>query len=287
MIGVYFESWADQADFNALCSVTADKVFLCFVDPNCTYKKSQGTWNGTGFSFKIDFQQVRKAIGILHAKGTKVYISVGGATYNFQYYKPQNVVDLLNDLEADGVDIDFEPLNPVASQDLLIDIIQKTKPLLGGKSLSVAGFAAGCLPPLVGDSYRGSMIKVLQQVGDKIDFINLMNYDAGKGWDYKGAYVSYKMYYSKQIFFGLEVGPQGWGDALLTLDDIKTINQYLASTDGWFVWAYFKEGNPNYNQVYKYITALNSPPPPEPPVVKPLLILCPNCHQGVIEIYSK
>lgn len=277
MIGVYFESWAcpwtDKLDQCALTKVEADKVFLCFCDPNCQYKKSSGVWDGTGMNFSIDFQIIRKSIQTLHSKGIKVYLSVGGATYGWSNYKPQNVIDFLNDLECDGIDIDFEPLNPVAGQNLLIDVIKKTKPLLGSKTLSVAGFAAGCLPPLDGDSYRGSMIQVLQQVGSQIDFINLMNYDAGKQWDYKNAYLSYKLYYSKPIYFGLEVGQQGWGDAYLTLDDVKVVNQYLSSTDGWFVWAYFKDGNPNFKQVSDYINSL-SQPKPQPTTVQ---FTCPSC----------
>lgn len=277
MIGVYFESWAcpwtDSVEKCELAKIeNVDKVFLSFCRPDCTYKKSQGTWSGTGLDFSVDFQIIRQSIQVLKSKGIKVYLSVGGASYSFDKYRVQNVAWLMYDLELDGLDLDWEPLNPVASQQQFIDIVNLSKPFCVTQELCAALFASGCLSPLQGDSYRGCMIKPLTAIGSKLDFINLMNYDAGKGWDYKAAYMSYKSNYNKPIYFGLEVGPQGWGDALLTLDDIKSAYQYLASTDGWFIWAYFKKGDPNTQQVIQYIKSLSQP-------ITPTSFSCPNCNK--------
>ena len=290
MIGVYFETWAcpwtDKVENCALANVDADKVFLAFAYPNCTYKKGSYSWDGTGLQFSFGFDIVRRSISILQSRGTRVYLSVGGGSYSFTIYKTQNVIDLANDLGVDGIDLDFEPqkpMKPVESQDQFIQIIKQTRGLYK-KEISLAAFAAGCFDPVKGDDYRGSMLKVIDQTKQDIQFINLMNYDAGSGWDYKAAYLSYKRYYSGPIYYGLEVGPQGWGDAYLTLEDIKKAKEYNTD-DYWFVWAYFKSGTPDFQAVKN---SLRSKPDTSPPVSdKPLLVLCPNCHQGVIEIRSK
>lgn len=274
MIGVYFESWSDWKDPNALAKVEADKIFLAFCDPKTQYQKGQRSFDNTGLQFSLSFQVIVDAIQKLKGYGKTVYLSVGGASYPFDVYNAVNVKWLADDLGCTGIDLDFEPINPVASQDQLIQIIKTTKSLYQGQ-LSVAAFAAGCLSPLQGDAYRGSMIKVLQQVGDKLDFINLMNYDGGKNWDYKAAYISYKVYYNKPIYFGLEVGPQGWGDALLTLDDVKKAFDYVATTDGFFIWAYFKSGTPNAQQVIQYINQLTRKP-------SAVQFQCPNCQQVLL-----
>ena len=71
MIGVYFESWAcpwtDKPEQCALALIEKpiEIVYLSFARPDCTYKKSQGTWEGTGLDFSPGFQVIRQAIQIL------------------------------------------------------------------------------------------------------------------------------------------------------------------------------------------------------------------------------
>ena len=281
MIGVYFESWAcpwtSKPEDSALAKIAApvDTVYISFAKPECTYVKGQFTFAGTGLDFSLTFSDVRKAIQILQAKKIKVLIAVGGATFPWDQYKPQGISDLVFDLGADGIDIDWEPQNGVTSAAQLPVIIQTTRSYNPTKLISMAGFSTGCFEPN-GDTYRGMNIAGLTQQGQNLDWVNIMAYDAGQGFDVIACYESYKKYFKKQVCVGFEVGPQGWGDALLSLDDVnKTCNYIKPKGDGCFVWAYFKSGNPSTKQVLdKAASILNTTQPVPKPISK---CPCPNC----------
>lgn len=289
MIGVYFETWAcpwtDDAKKSALAQIESPvtHVFLSFVKPDCSYKKSQGTWNGTGLDFSLDFQVVREAIQILKSKGIKVVLSVGGASYtNWPNVNTLSLAQLCYDLEADGWDLDYEPI-AIFDKDVLINTIKVMKAYcVSGQLLSIAGFAGGCLD--INDNlYMGTMKPVLKECASLLSFVNIMNYDAGKGWDYEKAYKAY-VQFPVLVNWGLEVGPQGWGDAVLTEEDVRKFMTIKEKEDGWFIWAYFKTGKPNCKEVLKILSASTQPKPDLP---KSQVVLCPNCHQGVIEITYK
>lgn len=267
MLGVYFESWAcpwvDSVEKCALAQIEAPvtHVFLSFCKPDCAYVKSNGTYNGTGLDFSVDFQIIRQSIQVLKRKGIKVILSVGGASYtNWAQWSPLSIALLGYDLEVDGWDLDYEPTTTFDA-DMLIRYIKIMKAYcVSGQTISIAGFAGGCFKP-VEQPYRGTLIPVLEECKEILDFVNIMNYDAGSGWDYKKAYDSYKPY-CKMISWGLQVGKQGWGDALLTEQQVLEWKAYKRPEDGFFIWAYFKEGAPNCQQVLKLLLT------PEPPKSK-------------------
>lgn len=277
MIGVYFETWgcawASNAADLSLSKITKpiDQVFLSFVNPNCTYKKGQYNWNGTGLNFSSDFKVVKEAIQMLQTQGIKVLLAVGGASYAFINYSPQNCTDLMSDLGCDGIDIDWEPADGIKSANQLGTIIATTRQIIGGKKfLSLAGFSTGCLDPN-GDTYRGMNIQGIKEAGHLLDQINVMAYDAGRGFDTKTAYDAFRKYFSKSLALGFEVGKQGWGDAWLTMDDVRASCQWLK--DGCFVWAYFKTGPPSAVEVCQTVAQLLN--------ANQTKFNCPHCNKSI------
>jgi chitinase len=263
MIGVYFESWAcpwtDKAEDCALAKIDkpVDIVFLSFVRPDCTYKKSQGTWSGTGLDFSPDFQVIRKAIQILKSKGIKVLLAVGGASYGFDVFHHKSVAELMYDLELDGMDIDWEPVKGIADAAKFGPILEQAKQYcVSGQLLSAAVFGYGALSPREGDLYRGINLQGLMSHGHLLDLINIMAYDGGKEFNVIESYTSFQQF-QKKILLGFQVGKQGWGDAYLSLEEVTRVCNYIAPFgDGCFVWAYFKDGDPNCKQVVELARTL-------------------------------
>jgi len=281
MIGVYFESWAcpwtSKAEESMLAKLEnpIDTVYISFARPDATYVKGQYTFAGTGLDFSLSFQVVQKSIQILKSKKIKVLVAVGGATYPWDQYKPQAISDLVFDLGADGIDIDWEPAKGIGASAQLPLLIELTRGYNPSKLISLAGFSTGCFEPN-GDTYRGMNIAGLIQQGQNLDWVNIMAYDAGQGFDVIACYESYKKYFKKPLCVGFQVGQQGWGDALLTLDEVTKVCNYIKEKgDGCFVWAYFKTGNPSTKQVLdKAASILNSSQPVPKPSCK---CACPNC----------
>lgn len=257
MIGVYFESWAcpwtDKPEECALAKIEKpiDVVYLSFVRPDCTYKKSQGTWYGTGLDFSVDFQVMRKAIQILKKKGIKVMLAVGGASYQFDVFNHKSVAELMYDLELDGMDIDWEPALGIKDDDKFGVLIEQAKQyMVSGQLLSAALFAYGAMEPSAGNMYQGVNRKGLLSHGHLLDMVNIMAYDGGKDLDVIKSYNTTREIFKKEILVGFQVGTQGWGDAYLSIEDVKKVCTYIQPFGGGcFVWAYFKSGNPNCQQV--------------------------------------
>lgn len=279
MIGVYFETWAcpwtDKPEECALSKIEKpiDMVFLSFCRPDCTYRKSQGTWTGTGLDFSVDFQVIRKSIQILKQKGIKVLLAVGGASYQFDTFNHKSVAELMYDLELDGMDIDWEPIRGIQDAHLLGPILEQAKQYcVSGQLLTMAGFANGTMEPRNGDPYRGVNLQGLQSHGHLLDYVNIMAYDGGKNLDVIASYNSYKQIVKCPILLGFQVGTQGWGDAYLSLEDVTKCCTYIQPFgDGCFVWAYFKDGIPNTKQVVEEASKiLNKPAKPH--------FSCPYCN---------
>jgi hypothetical protein len=187
----------------------------------------------------------------------------------------------MNDLGCDGIDIDWEPVNGVQSAQQLGPIINQTRNALPNKLVTFAGFSTGCLQPN-GDTYRGMCIPGLRSNGHQLDIINIMAYDAGKGFDVNACYDSYRQYFSKMLLVGLQVGKQGWGDAWLTMQDVDNTCRYITSkknSDGVFVWAYFKQGPPSATEVCQRAGTLLIPTTLIPPSGQ---VSCPKCKSPLL-----
>ncbi len=260
-IGAYFQSWSSswQSDPNRLDLANLSKginiVFLSFVNPSCSYQSGSFTLSGTGLDFSSDFSVVKGAINILHQKGVIVMLSVGGATYPFTNFNPHGVANLMNDLGADGIDIDFEETNGTK----LPDIIRQTRSAIGsGKLLSIAGFSVGAYGEGVyvnsqpaGSAYTGVNLPLLKSdAKGQVDFINIMSYDASNSYNPIEAYQAYRSYFSGPLLIGFEVPPEAWGGHVLTIDEVNKIKGNVKNAaDGFFVWSYQKPGSPSCSDI--------------------------------------
>lgn len=260
-IGAYFQSWSSswQSDPNKLDLANLSKginiVFLSFVNPSCSYQSNSFTLSGTGLDFSSDFSVVKGAINILHQKGVIVMLSVGGATYPFTNFNPQSVANLMNDLGADGIDIDFEETNGTK----LPDIIRQTRSAIGsGKLLSIAGFSVGAYgegayvnSQPAGSAYTGVNLPLLKSdAKGQVDFINIMSYDASNAYNPIEAYQAYRSYFSGPLLIGFEVPPEAWGGHTVTIDEVNKIKGSISvKTDGFFVWSYQKPGSPSCSDI--------------------------------------
>jgi hypothetical protein len=278
MIGVYLESWACSSSLQLTkIEKPIDTIFLSFVKPFNSYKRGQNSFSGTGLDFNLDFASVKNAVAFLKQKGMQVLLAIGGATYPFDNYQPYACADLMNDLGLDGIDIDWEPVNGYAERSKLGPILQVSREAIGPtKLMTMAGFSTGCFDPNSYDKYRGLNIDGIKSHGHLLNWINIMAYDAGKEYNVLDGYASYKKYFPKTVAVGFQVGKQGWGDALLTLQDVEKVCKSMDKGDGCFVWAYFKSGPPSATDVCQVASTALSRPPPSQPI--PLnQFQCPQC----------
>jgi hypothetical protein len=300
MIGLYFPTWSSpwtsdptKMDLAGMKKEfpTLDVVYISFASPDNTYVKGSKKWDGTGLSFSMDWNVVVDAIKILKSQGVVVMLSVGGGSYwsSTKLLNAKGSVDLMNDLGLDGIDIDWE--NGAAKDYELTDAIVKLHPLMNGKYLTFAGFSTGAYGK-DGGEYKGMNIDAMVKHGDKIDWINIMSYDAGgpNMYDPLGALDCYRIYYPGPLNIGFLVGQHSWGGYLITRDDVNKWSDYTAKNsdkNGAFLWCYKKPGDPGVKEVIdiasKYFK--NVPPGlptvPQPPTTpKPpssLSIKCPVC----------
>lgn len=287
-IAVYYESWAAPwvSDFKMLSLTTLPKeincVYLAFVNPTCTYQKQSFTWNGTGLQFCQDFSVIKQSIAYLRARGVTVMLSVGGAAYPFYSFNVSNINALVEDLGCSGVDIDFEPPEGIKAADQLCTLIKSMRSTMTKeKKLSIAGFATGAWTPN-GDTYRGMNIPALKNCGSLLDWVNIMAYDAGADFDVQGAYKAYRSFYSGPLYLGFEIGIQGWGNALLTKDQVVSGCNLVASdgpANGIFIWAYHSKptNTPSCLEVVSLAASTFIKSPPSTSNVFP----CPWCQKNL------
>lgn len=250
-VAVYFETWSSkwtndpkQMDL-ALISAPVTIVNISFAAPGLSYWKGQQNFNNTGLNFNQEFWVVKGAIQILKAKGIKVMLAVGGGSYwsaPNTNYNPISAVALMEDLGCDGIDLDWE-VSKSYDYELSKAIVGTRSAMKPGQLLSFAGWSTGAYGP-DGDTYKGMNIHAMVNQGSRVDWINIMAYDAGTLFDPIGALECYRIYYKGPLLLGFEVGTQAWGGALLTKDQA---NMWMKKTYGYskeygiFVWSLQKE----------------------------------------------
>ncbi len=238
-------------------------INLAFAKPDTTYKKGSynfdqqvaglefvegaTTNNGQNKFTAAQAATLRNNIAALKARGTQVWLSIGGWSYSqgssWSNFNPSNVVDLALDLGASGIDIDWEvegaSCNKQTSDtfacssdaqiknilDRLYDEIHSRGANLG---ISMAGWSTGAYyvkgSPFEegkvqwGSPFGGVLYRVVKDEGSKLNYINLMSYDGGEYYDPREGYESYRAIYSGPINMGIEIAPEGAGGALLKLN---------------------------------------------------------------------
>jgi mannan endo-1,4-beta-mannosidase len=283
-LGVYFKTWetnwVSKANEMDLAKVDADIVYISFCKPRFEYS-GPGNWTPTGIQLSQEWNVVVEAIDILRANGKTVMLSVGGASYQFDDNTSfDNIVRLCKDMHCDGIDIDWEPNGSDGKTAIqkdwqfsqLIEGFYNADPTL---LLSAAVFSTGAYPPQEGDNYKGMNIKGLQQSGNRLDWINVMAYDAGASFDAIAAYNQYKKIFPRTVNVGLQIGKHGWGDGKLTTQDITRIGAaVLPEGDGIFIWGSKKTpGSPSFDEAValsKTVLAKRpAPTEPDTPNKKP------------------
>ena len=257
MIGSYFCSWSskwtsksEELDIN---EVESDIIYISFTKPDCSYKK--GSFEGTGLSFSSSFDVVSKACESLQETKT-VMLSVGGGTYHgWSSLNVDAICALADDLHCKGIDIDWEPQDGSASASQMSEIIDKFRE----KYTGYLSFATAHVGAYGHDSftnsqpismYTGVNYPGLKQSGDKLDWINVMAYDAGHTFDPLESYDAYKAIFKKKIYMGIEIGDQAWGGVVTSIDDVKHLYNHIKSQgDGLFIWSWLKPGPITFQQI--------------------------------------
>jgi hypothetical protein len=297
-VGVYFESWsanwATKSEDHTLARIpeSINTVYLSFVDPSCNYVHGQRNWNGTGLDFSSSFDVVHGAIRILKARGVKVFLAVGGASYwgTKKVFSYHGCVELMNDLSCDGIDLDWEV--GVTDDSSPVSVIKNLRPLMPlPKLISFTCFSTGAYPKFAGDNWRGMNLQAISKCAGLIDQVNVMAYDAGANFDARAAFSSFRNYYSGRINMGFEVGVQGWGTGLLEEAEAMTSLKFVSqesSNGGCFVWAYFKNDSVGVTgdklvNLASDVFSLTEPPKKKPTFSTPSswFVMCPTCQQKI------
>ncbi|SMC25495.1 Carbohydrate binding domain-containing protein [Andreprevotia lacus DSM 23236] len=193
-------------------------------------------------------QDLRNIIAALKARGTQVWVSIGGWSYSqgssWANFNAARVVDLVQDLGASGVDVDWETEGAQCNKGdassfscntdgQIANIINTLYSEIHNRGanigISVAGWSTGAYyvkgSPFEegkvqwGSPFGGVMYSVVKNQGSKISHINLMSYDGGDYYDPREGYESYRAIYNGPINMGMEIAPEGAGGAVLKLND--------------------------------------------------------------------
>lgn len=295
-LAVYWQSWSsawtaspDGMDLVAKLDPRIGVVYICFAQAaNMNYSRGRNSFSGTGLQFSQDFWVVKSAIAKLKARGVVVMLSVGGASYPFTKDSANicGCADLALDLGCSGIDIDWEPADPGRDSWQFGHIIEAFRNALwDGAKLSAAVWSTGAHPVSDG-GYSGMNISGLKSNGGMLDWINIMAYDAGTGYDAVDACRRYRSIYSGPLYLGFCIGQQGWGGALLSEKNVSDGLAYLtydAPRNGIFIWSYQKDpgGTPTVMRILDLAqSAFNNTPTPAPPpspTETGCKLSCPNC----------
>lgn len=211
------------------------------------FVEGASTPNGQKTFSDQESQDLINTISALQQRGTDVFISVGGWAYSqgsqWQEFSAPHVVDLALDLGASGVDIDWESSGSSCNKStadqfsctgdaeivgIITSLYDEIQSRGADLEISIAGWSTGAYyvegTPFEegkvqwGSPFGGTMYTVVKEHGDKIDFVNLMSYDAGDYYDPREGYESYRAIFDGPINMGMEIAPEGSGGAVLELE---------------------------------------------------------------------
>ncbi len=247
----YYPSWfeATAAKLSAT-PVGYTHVIVAFAKPDFAWNGKN--WVGTGLQFTGTPADVKKQIAVLKARGVKVVLAVGGATYlNWaplaaEADKPGPITvaltQFLIDMGLDGLDVDYETdgAGPQQVAEYRSAIRALSNAAGAGKMLSLAAWSTGadcskvtgtapCGGKLgVWDGRTGRERLVFADTGlfAKLSMINVMSYDAGVDeFDPVKAWMLYRTLVPATVTLniGFEISPEGWGPARLVATNAKAV----------------------------------------------------------------
>lgn len=274
-VAVYLQSWSchwtAQSSQHCLATIPnyVNTILIAFAKPDSSYVKGSKSFSSAGIDFWADYDVVAGAVKLAQAKGQKVLLSVGGATFHgWNNLNAQSLKAVVDDLGLDGLDIDWEGDQVCAwgtggttcpkDSELtgVINTLRTTFP--SPKLLTAAVWSTGAFGQapyeaskfkgnLIGGNF-GSFINPLKAAGAKLDKIYLMSYDAGSitqpagsptGYNPKQAYEAYRAIYKGPIVIGIEGGTQAWGSHVTSVSEAEDLARFSGSA---FFWSWQKAG---------------------------------------------
>lgn len=161
LIVAYFPSWREYTPSpnSKLREIPAwiNHVFLAFVKPEMRYKRGTLDLRKTGLQLHypraMAGKMLQNSIKILHKRGIKVLLSIGGGTYcsnlSLNKIRFNEIKALVDDMGFDGIDWDIEPngsfysVGSKKNVQLYVDIIKKSRRYFPQKKYIVACAPAG------------------------------------------------------------------------------------------------------------------------------------------------
>jgi hypothetical protein len=221
-------------------------VVVAFAKPDFAWDGT--SWTGTGLQFVVPPDEVRRQIQTLQARGIRVLLAVGGATYlNWaplaaEAGKPGPITAALMkfvaDMGFDGLDVDYETdgAEPAQIAEYTAAITALRNAAGADKLLALAAWSTGAdCTPATGTTACGGKVSIWPgrsgrerlvfrdaAVLHKINMISVMSYDAGyETFDAVRAWTLYRDLAPASITvnIGFEIAPEGWGGAKLVATD--------------------------------------------------------------------
>jgi hypothetical protein len=246
----YYPSWFQAHSAPLVASPPSlTHVIIAFAKPDFVWNGKD--WTGTGLQFTASPDEIRQQVAALQARGTKVVLAVGGATYlNWGPLAAEAdnpgklthaLMQFVADLGLDGIDVDYETEGAAPPQVTEYrGAIRALANAASGKMLSLAAWSTGAdcskatgTAPCRGKTGvwegrtgRERLVFADTSLFSKLSMINVMSYDAGvdefdpvKAWSLYRAMVPASI----TVNIGFETSPEGWGPARLVATNAKAV----------------------------------------------------------------
>lgn len=252
----YVESWSETpAEHGAATRLArlpgyVNVVMLAFARPDMYYGGDLELL-GTGLEMPYSGAVLAEAVKALKARnpGTRVLLSVGGATYgDWRGMEEEAIARLVMDLGLDGVDIDLEDENPACRSDgtgrrvcatdrlwrRVVSRLRKVLPrpyIIGIAGWSVAAYGEGAFADARPVSpHTGELLRLFgHKTAADIDLVSVMAYDATADYDPAQAFAAYRAAWSGPLALGVLVPPRGHGQQEATVDGVAALAEVVAA----------------------------------------------------------
>jgi hypothetical protein len=266
---------------------TYTHISLSFAQPNFSWTAGQNTWTGSGLNFNASPRDIKRAIDVLHSRGIKVMLAVGGATYNEwaalaaegsagSGAKITALRAIQADLGLDGLEIDYEITGSASLKTEYANVIKAMRIAAGSNKLALAAWSTGadCTSETANagvaacngrTSFWGGSAGRERLVFEgnnplvnpaQVDYINIMSYDAQtEHYDGVTAWKLYRDLFPSTtvVSIGLETAPEGWAGGMLVVNNVD------AQCKGSTISAdQFGSSNPGAYSVERYLAAVKT-----------------------------
>ncbi len=279
-------NWFSSATAGASQIATIPEIYthamIAFAQPDLTFNGTD--WTGTGIEFSMDLDAVCTAVDLLHARGQKIFLAVGGSGYNnwdaltaeqgmaiSATVHKKALYDLMLVLDLDGLDIDYESdIDLIRYRKSILAMHEVVEAVGGGKKLSLAAWSSGadCTAATSSDPWCsgqgiswwdgkapnvGRELRVFRSLVDSgyiledlFAFVSVMSYDGGTSqFSPVTFWENYRRIYAGPLNLGMELAPESWGGAELVASNIQA--QACSATSIIQGDSYQADGTINYS----------------------------------------